>query len=579
MTAFKRFQLKNRLLVANITANLISAVIIANLVTPLRLLPATQAQVLTAQLISTPLLFLIGFVVLIGYELPMRRYINHCGEHTAQPPVPPRLVLRRLLNEPFFAMALDLFIWILAAIFWATYFWQMGEPDHIIRRAFLINLHIGLITVVVAFFFLEHIFQKKLASFFFPQGRIYEVTGTLRVSIRMRLAALLFACNLIPFFATIQVYFGLLAAEDNPAVVLERLGDALITNSLIFIIVGIWLWVLVSTNLSRPFRAIIRTLSRVREGHFDDRVQVTSNDEIGYTGDVVNQMTEGLKEREQMRLAMMLAREVQQNLLPHEDPQVMGLDIAGISIYCDETGGDYYDYIRYETGAAEGMPLAVVVGDVSGHGVSAALLMATARALLRQRLSLSGDLADIMNDVNCQLAQDIGASGQFMTLMLLAVDPGDGAVTWVRAGHDPAILFDAQTGRFEKLAGPGIALGVDTASRYMLQRRNHLTDGSIILLGTDGIWEACNAAGEMFGKARAKAILERHCQSEAGAIRDRLAEELRRFRGTTGLEDDVTLVVIKLDQTANHGRQAPKADCNFPASSTTRPPGLEGKES
>ena len=322
MTALQRFTLKNRMLLANISANLVAAVIITKLVMPFELLEKTQAQVTTIELLSSPILFLIGVLGFILYEWPIRRHIDrrYAGLEDSSEISPQ--VLRRLLNEPFFAVALDLFIWILAAIFWATYFGLMGEPDHIVRRAFMINLHIGLITIVVAFFLLEHIFQKRMAPFFFPKGRIYEISGTLRVSIRVRLAALLFACNLIPFFATIQVYYGMSAANDNPAVVLDRLGDALVTNSLVFIAVGLWLWTLVSTNLSRPFKAIIRTLSRVREGHFDDRIQVTSNDELGYTGDVVNQMTEGLKEREQMRLAMLLAREVQQNLLPRNDPQV-----------------------------------------------------------------------------------------------------------------------------------------------------------------------------------------------------------------------------------------------------------------
>jgi sigma-B regulation protein RsbU (phosphoserine phosphatase) len=260
-------------------------------------------------------------------------------------------------------------------------------------------------------------------------------------------------------------------------------------------------------------------------------------------------MTEGLKEREQMRLAMMLAREVQQNLLPRQDPQVDGLDIAGTSIYCDETGGDYYDYIRYETGASEGSPLAVVVGDVSGHGVPSALLMATARALLRQRLSLPGDLAEAFSDVNSQLAQDVGASGQFMTLMALAVNPVSGAVVWVRAGHDPAILYDPKTDQVEHLTGPGVALGVDTDSRYTLQHRSNLVEGSILLVGTDGIWEACNAYGEMFGKERVMAHIKRHAGASAGTIRDRLVSALKDFCGSSDVEDDITMVVIKLDRT------------------------------
>jgi len=557
MTPRKRFFLKNRMLVSNVMANLIGAVVITNLVSPFELAKITHHQFVMIQVISTPVLFLLGIVAFVSYEHPMRQYIDQrClkGEALADPS---RQVLRRLLNEPFFAVAVDLTIWLLAAAFWSTYFWQMGEPDYVVRRAFLINLNIGLITSVIAFFLLEHIFQKALASFYFPNGRIYDVPGTIRISIRVRLAAMLFACNLVPFLATIQVYFNLSSLEEHPRVILDLLGDALITDSLLFMVTGVWIWVLVSTNLSRPFASIIRVLHRVREGHFDDQVRVTSNDEIGYTGDVVNQMTEGLGEREQMRLAMLLAREVQQNLLPRSDPPADGLDMAGSSIYCDETGGDYYDYIHFKTGVHDGMPLAVVVGDVSGHGAPSALLMATARALLRQRLSLPGDLAAVFKDVNCQLAQDVGASGQFMTLMALAVNPGTGSVVWVRAGHDPAILFDPGTGAFTRLSGPGVALGVDGTFDYALQRRDHLSPGSIILMGTDGLWEACNAQGVMFGRERVREVLRRYAGQPAATIRDRVMAALADFRGAAALEDDVTLVVIKLDP-AMTGPRTPK---------------------
>jgi phosphoserine phosphatase RsbU/P len=561
MTARQRFLLKNRMLVNNVMANLVGAVVITNLVSPLELSFVTHRHFVVIQMSSTPVLFLLGVAAFILYELPMRDYLKQQDPDPAGGSAPPQLVLRRLLNEPFFAVAVDFVIWLLAAVFWSAYFGQMDEPHYVIRRAFLINLNIGLITSVIAFFLLEHISQKALAPFFFPKGQIYKVPGTIRVSIRVRLAAMLFACNLVPFLAMLQVYFNLLAIEDEPRVILDHLGETLMTNSLLFMITGIWIWILVSTNLSRPFASIIRTLSRIREGHFDDRVRVTSNDEIGYTGDVINQMTEGLKEREQMRMSMMLAREVQQSLLPHETARLEGLDIAGTSIYCDETGGDYYDYIRYAGGTSDGMPLAVVVGDVSGHGVPSALLMATARALLRQRLSLPGDLAAVIKDVNRQLAQDVGDSGQFMTLMALALAPDVGSLVWVRAGHDPAILYDPGAKRFTRLSGPGMALGVDGAFDYGLQRRDHLTPGSIILMGTDGLWEACDAEGTMFGKERVRNVLRRHAGDPAALIRDRLVAALEDFRGRADLEDDVTLVVIKLDPALTACRDAAERPC------------------
>jgi len=116
-------------------------------------------------------------------------------------------------------------------------------------------------------------------------------------------------------------------------------------EALVFMGVGIWLTILVSSNLTRPFQEIIRALQGVRHGNFHERVRVTSNGEIGSTGDVINEMNKGLKERDRMRRSLDLAMEVQQNLLPKIDPKIEGLDVAGKNIYCEETGGDYYDYL------------------------------------------------------------------------------------------------------------------------------------------------------------------------------------------------------------------------------------------
>jgi sigma-B regulation protein RsbU (phosphoserine phosphatase) len=125
---------------------------------------------------------------------------------------------------------------------------------------------------------------------------------------------------------------------------------------------------------------------------------VTSNDEIGYTGDAINEMTEGLIERERMQLSLNLAKEVQQNLPPKSNLKVNGLDIAGKSVYCDETAGDYYDFIIIDDAAEQ--RIGVAIGDVCGHGIPSALLMATVRSSLRQRASMPGSTAKIITDVN-----------------------------------------------------------------------------------------------------------------------------------------------------------------------------------
>jgi sigma-B regulation protein RsbU (phosphoserine phosphatase) len=191
------------------------------------------------------------------------------------------------------------------------------------------------------------------------------------------------------------------------------------------------LTILVSRKLSTPFRDILQALHRIRRGRFDKRVQVLSNDEIGYTGDAINEMTKGLIEREKMQLSLNLAKEVQQNLLPNGNLNVDGFDIAGKSVYCDETGGDYYYFIIIDD--TDEPKICVAIGDVSGHGIPSALLMAAVRSSLRQRTSLPGSTAEIISDVNRQLVKEVEDSGQFKLILnysnkMASVNPRSAAI-------------------------------------------------------------------------------------------------------------------------------------------------------
>ena len=250
------------------------------------------------------------------------------------------------------------------------------------------------------------------------------------------------------------------------------------------------------------------------------------------------------QEQDRIKHSLSLAREVQQNLLPHQSPQMDGLDIAGTSIYCDETGGDYYDYI--DSKIDDHRNIGVAIGDVAGHGISSALLMATVRSSLRQRAALPGGVEQIISDVNRQLAQDVEDSGQFMTMFYLIIDPMRMQAHWVRAGHDPAILYDPNSASFEELGGSGIALGVDKDWKYKAYSKADLNKGQIIFLSTDGIWEAFNPDGEMFGKERIYDILRINASSGAEEMVRKVLVDLERFQQGASIEDDITLVIIKI---------------------------------
>lgn len=242
--------------------------------------------------------------------------------------------------------------------------------------------------------------------------------------------------------------------------------------------------------------------------------------------------------------ALTLASEVQKSLLPSENIRMQGFDIAGRNVSCDEVGGDYFDFIFRRQAGTE--PLNVAVGDISGHGVDSALLMTTARAFLRMRASQPGSISDIISAMNSHLVQDVSDSGRFMTLFYMSIDPGGKELGWVRAGHDPAILFDAHSGEFEELKGAGVALGVETDIRYREYRKKNLHEGQIIAIGTDGVWEACNRDGEMFGRQRYKEVIRKNAEKSAEQILNAVYDELNLFTVGKRPEDDVTLVVIKV---------------------------------
>jgi serine phosphatase RsbU (regulator of sigma subunit) len=250
------------------------------------------------------------------------------------------------------------------------------------------------------------------------------------------------------------------------------------------------------------------------------------------------------KERDRLRHSLELAKEVQQKLLPKSNPRIAGLEVAGKSIYCDETGGDYYDFIEVKGNANE--ILGVVVGDVAGHGISSALLMATVRSALRQRLALPGSIAQIIADVNRQLVVDFADSGQFVTLFYLAVDPIGQVLEWVRAGHEPAIFYDPAANDFLELSGSGMALGVDKQCQYEINRKEDLSRGSIIVMGTDGVWETRNESGQMFGRTAIYDVIRDNSAAGADVIMEAIFGQIKKFRKGAELEDDVTLVVVKL---------------------------------
>ncbi|MGE4536133.1 MAG: SpoIIE family protein phosphatase [Desulfovibrio sp.] len=302
-----------------------------------------------------------------------------------------------------------------------------------------------------------------------------------------------------------------------------------------------------SRAITRPIRALTDAAGKLADGDFDARVDATARDEIGELGRVFNAMAPRLEAHVRLCETLVLASEVQRSLLPAEPPKIPGITFAAASRYCDETGGDYYDFIPLEGDKAG--RCGVALGDVSGHGLEAALLMTTARALLRPRAKRPGTPGEVLADVNRELTRDVYGTGRFMTLFYMEIDPPARAATFARGGHDPAMRYDPATGRVDALTARGIALGVAEEARFETGQAA-LAPGQVILIGSDGLWEAENAAGEMFGKQRTRDILAKSAPDGAQAVLDALFAAMDAFRGARTLDDDVTLVVIAVTEQA-----------------------------
>ena len=242
-----------------------------------------------------------------------------------------------------------------------------------------------------------------------------------------------------------------------------------------------------------------------------------------------------------LRESLAMAADVQRSLLPRSPRDLPGLDVAGRMIPCDAVGGDYLDFLTGVEFAGRGF--GVAVGDVAGHGPAAALLMTAARACLRMRAARTGGLGEIVTDLNRCLVADLGDVERFMTLYLLEVR-GD-AISWVSAGHEPALLVDPGSRTIADLEGDGPVLGIDGDITFGAHQAPFREPGQVVALYTDGITEAWNDSGEQFGRARLKQSLLRHASQAAASILEGVIGDVLEFRGPAQQKDDLTLIVLK----------------------------------
>lgn len=296
-----------------------------------------------------------------------------------------------------------------------------------------------------------------------------------------------------------------------------------------------------SRNLRLLFNNETKILEQVSKGNLNQKVPVATRDEFGVIADHTNTMIDGLRHRFELLSEMKLAEEVQQNLLPAGSPDTDGLDISGISQYCDETGGDYFDYFHLA-----GDRLGIVVADACGHGVGAAILMTSVRAYLQMAVRTYSSPGKLLTEINSFITRDCERTGRFTSMFFLETDRKNSTIRWVRAGHEPALYYSSTRKTLTHLDGPGLVLGVDEEFLFTDSSRANVEVNDIILIGTDGIKETRNSSSEMFGEQRLGEIISTNDTLSANQIRDTIIEAVNVFRYPLSQEDDITLVVVKI---------------------------------
>ncbi|MHC4160747.1 MAG: SpoIIE family protein phosphatase [Planctomycetota bacterium] len=237
--------------------------------------------------------------------------------------------------------------------------------------------------------------------------------------------------------------------------------------------------------------------------------------------------------------ALAIARSIQLNFLPAEPPRLEGLEVWGKSDSCDETGGDYYDFLPLRDRG-----LRVVIADVTGHGVGPALLMATVRAALRA-LHTEPSPSKLMSRLNEFIRDDV-RDGRFITAFMADIDPREGTLTHVGAGHTPPIWCRARDGSTQLVASHGPPLGILGGLEFKPGTTLPIASGDALLFTTDGIIEAVNEAGEQFGLTRLRSVVAEHAGGTAQALGEAVCSAVDDFVQGRPLRDDATLVAVKV---------------------------------
>ncbi len=304
--------------------------------------------------------------------------------------------------------------------------------------------------------------------------------------------------------------------------------------------------------MNRPISLLHEGMQKVASGRLETVVpHIRTYDEFEPLIDNFNGMVAGLRELIQTRLQLQIAREIQLSLLPASAPCVDGFEIAGASHPAEEVGGDYFDYVPMRGGR-----LGLVIGDVVGHGLGSALVMAATRTCLRSLIASDYNRAEEIIDRANQVLLDSTPDNCFVTLTLLQLDPAARVMNYVNCGHVTSYLLDSQGSVKARLSSTALPLGCLPEFQIEPVLDLALETGDILVMLTDGVTEAESPEKQFFGEQGALEVVRANLAAPATEIVRAIHEAAREFSQTNSLRDDITSLVMRV---------GPPAQCDRPS--------------
>jgi len=288
---------------------------------------------------------------------------------------------------------------------------------------------------------------------------------------------------------------------------------------------------------------VLQVLNR-KDGEFGDYDIMLAEMLAAQAGVVIQKanLIEHLIQKQEMERAMQIARDIQQSLLPKGAPEIPGFDVAGLADPADETGGDFFDYIKLPDGK-----WAFAVADATGHGIGPALVISETRAIMRACAMLEESceisVCGIIDTANRMLCNDLDGSS-FVTCFLGILDPAENTLTYVSAGHGPMLFYDATDDRFDEVSATGLPLGIMEDASLEQPTVFHFDEGNMAIITTDGMFEAANSEKKQFGLQRIIEHFRNNKDLSSAELLSSIRQEVASF-ANTAQDDDITAIVIK----------------------------------